>query len=62
MLLMAAKLSGVTRVFIPRHNVKDLRDVAEEVREALEIIPVDTVYDVLSEVGIIEEKVELKAV
>ena len=60
--LMAARLSGVKKVFIPRDNVKDLRDVAEEVKEALEIVPADTVFDVLSDVGIIEEKAELRAV
>ena len=60
--LMAARLAGVTKVFIPQDNVKDLRDVAEEVREALDIIPVGTIDDVLGEVGILEKKVELRAV
>ena len=60
--LMAARLAGVKKVFIPRDNVKDLRDVAEEVKEALEIIPVDTVYDVLGEAGILDQKAELRAV
>ena len=46
--LMAAQRSGIKRVFIPRDNVDDLRDVASEVKDALEIIPVDTVEDVLS--------------
>ena len=50
--LMAAQRSGVRRVFIPEENVDDLRDVAEEVRAALEIIPVRDVADVLSRVGI----------
>ena len=50
--LMAAQRSGIKRVFIPRDNLDDLRDVAKEVREALEIIPVDTVEDVLSALSI----------
>ncbi|MBR2797713.1 MAG: endopeptidase La [Clostridia bacterium] len=45
--LMAAQRSGVTRVFIPRDNVDDLKDVAEEVRQALRITPVSTVEEVL---------------
>lgn len=46
--LMAAQRAGVKRVFIPRDNMDDLKDVAEEVKQALEITPVSTVYEVLS--------------
>lgn len=60
--LMAAKLAGVEKVFIPRDNVNDLRDVAQEVKDSLEIEPVDTVYDVLGRLGIIDEPAELRAV
>lgn len=49
--LMAAQRSGVTRVFIPAGNVDDLREVAPEVRECLEITPVRTVEEVLSALG-----------
>ena len=52
--LMAAQRAGVRRVFIPEENVDDLRDVAQEVRDALEIIPVHTVRDVLTRVGILQ--------
>ena len=45
---MAAQRAGVKRVFIPRDNMDDLKDVAEEVKQALEITPVSTVYEVLS--------------
>ena len=45
--LMAAQRAGVKRVFIPKDNVDDLRDVASEVLEALEITPVSTVREVL---------------
>ena len=47
--LMAAHRAGVKKVFIPKDNIDDLRDVAEEVKESLEIIPVDEVEDVLKE-------------
>jgi len=47
--LMAAHKAGVKKVFIPKDNIDDLRDVAEEVKESLEIIPVDEVEDVLKE-------------
>ncbi|MCI5792234.1 MAG: endopeptidase La [Lachnospiraceae bacterium] len=47
--LMAAHRAGVKKVFIPKDNIDDLRDVAEEVKESLEILPVDEVEDVLKE-------------
>ncbi len=47
--LMAAQRAGVTRVFIPKDNEDDLRDVAAEVRDKLTIIPVETVDEVLSQ-------------
>lgn len=50
--LMAAQRSGVKRVFIPAENVEDLRDVADEVKDALEIIPVSDVTEVLQKLGI----------
>ncbi len=52
--LMAAQRAGVKRVFIPEENVDDLRDVAEEVKDALEIIPVHYVTEVLERVGIVQ--------
>ncbi len=51
--LMAAVRAGVTRVFIPKENVQDLEDVAEEVKDALEIIPVEWVDEVLKKTGIL---------
>lgn len=53
--LMAAQRAGVTQVFIPEENVDDLADVAEEVREALTIVPVHYVTDVLRQVGILPQ-------
>ncbi len=49
--LMAAQRSGVKRVFIPRDNLDDLKDVADEVKRALEIVPVDSVTEVLLALG-----------
>lgn len=48
--LMAAQRAGVKRVFIPSENVPDLEDVADEVKEKLEIIPAEKVTDVLGRV------------
>ncbi len=50
--LMAAQRSGVRRVFIPRENADDLKDVAEEVKRALTITPVAALEDVLLALGI----------
>ena len=48
--LMAAQRAGISKVFIPEDNVDDLDDVAEEVKEQLEIIPVKKVEEVLGRV------------
>ena len=48
--LMAAQRAGIQKVFIPYDNIEDLEDVAEEVKEKLEIIPVKKVTDVLDRV------------
>jgi ATP-dependent Lon protease len=41
--LLAALRSGVKTVLIPQDNEKDLVDLPENVRSALEIIPISTV-------------------
>lgn len=48
--LMAAQRAGIKRVFIPAENVEDLEDVADEVKDKLDIIPVKKVTDVLKQV------------
>ena len=50
--LMAAQRAGVRRVFIPKDNLNDLRDVAQEVKDQLDIIPVSTVEEVLTALDI----------
>ena len=50
--LMAAQRGGVKRVFIPKDNTGDLKDVAEEVKRSLAIIPVSTVEEVLTALDI----------
>ena len=45
--LMAAYRAGITHVLIPRENLKDLEDVAPEVRSAIQIQPVEDVQQVL---------------
>ena len=52
--LMAAERAGVQKVFIPKENIDDLRDVAAEVRDRLEIIPVESIEEVLSALGILK--------
>ena len=51
--LMAAQRAGVTRVYIPKANLFDLKDVAPEVKEKLEILPVSSVTDLLTETGVL---------
>ena len=45
--LMAAQRAGVKHVFIPYENADNLDDVADEVKEKLEITPVTSVQEVL---------------
>ena len=45
--LMAAQRAGVKKVFIPWENREDLEEVAGEVKEKLEIVPVKRVSEVL---------------
>ncbi len=58
--LMAAQRAGVKHVFIPEENMDDLRDVADEVKEALEITPVKKVTDVLDALKIPVENPSLQ--
>ena len=53
--LMAAQRAGITRVFIPEENVFDLKDVPQEVKDAMEIIPVTGVAELLEQTGILEK-------
>lgn len=58
--LMAAQRAGVKHVFIPEENMDDLRDVADEVKSALEITPVKQVTDVLDALNIPVENPSLQ--
>ncbi len=51
--LMAAERAGVKRVFIPKENLDDLKDVAAEVKESLSITGVSDISEVLKEVGLL---------
>lgn len=48
--LMAAQRAGVEKVFIPYENTNDLEDVAQEVKDRLEIVPVKKIAGVLGQV------------
>ena len=47
--LMAAQRAGIKKVLIPEENMADLEEVAEEVKEKLEITPVRTIEEVLDQ-------------
>ncbi|SET03624.1 endopeptidase La [Oceanicella actignis] len=46
--LLAALRGGIRTVLIPKDNVKDLREIPDNVKEGLEIIPVENVSEVLA--------------
>ena len=60
--LMAAQRAGVRTVFIPEDNADDLRDVPDEVKNALEIVPVRTAAEVLRRCGVRAGEPTLRAV
>ena len=45
---LAAYRSGIRTILIPAQNVKDLEDLPEEVRQAINFIPVNTAEEVLA--------------
>jgi ATP-dependent Lon protease len=47
--LLAALRAGITTVFIPKDNEKDLADIPENVKKHLKLIPVAHVDDVISQ-------------
>lgn len=51
--LMAAQRAGITTVFIPKENERDLADIDDEIKQGLEIVPVSDVEEVLEKVGIL---------
>ena len=53
--LMAAERAGVKKVFIPKDNIEDLKDIPEEIKEKIEVIPVTTVKEVLKELKLITQ-------
>ena len=46
--LLAALRGGIKKVLIPEENVKDLAEIPANIQEALEIIPVSHVDEVLA--------------
>ena len=60
--LMAAQRFGVKKVFIPEENEEDLRDVPEEVREHLTVIPVSRIEDVLTKLELCQREAIPQAV
>ncbi len=51
--LMAAQRAGITKVFIPQENLYDLKDVAQEVKDRIEIVPVMRVSELLEAAGVL---------
>jgi ATP-dependent Lon protease len=45
--VLAAFRAGITEVILPRENEKDLEEIPEEVRDALEVHLIDSMDDVL---------------
>ncbi len=59
--LMAAERAGVKKVFIPKENLFELKEVSSEIKEAMEIVPVTSVKEILIATGILTEENEGQA-
>ena len=46
--LLAAMRGGIRKVLIPKNNAKDLPDIPDKVKKAVQIIPVNTIEEVLA--------------
>ncbi|MBL8177723.1 MAG: endopeptidase La [Bryobacterales bacterium] len=46
--VLAARRAGIRRIVLPKANVKDLRDLPENVREEMEFVPVERVQQVIA--------------
>jgi ATP-dependent Lon protease len=47
--LLAAQRAGLTTIFIPQRNEPDLDDVPAEVLEALDVMPMTDVADIVAQ-------------
>ena len=45
---MAAYRSDIRKIILPKKNLKDIDDIPETVRKAMEFVPVSTVDEVLN--------------
>lgn len=48
--VLAAHRAGIKKIFLPKENVKDLKDVPDDVKEQLTFFPILTVEDLIKEV------------
>merc|ERR1712121_68446 len=44
--VLAARRGGLDTVILPRHNMKDIQEIPENIKEKMEFIPVDTLEEV----------------
>ncbi len=47
--LLAASRGGIKTVLIPKENIKNLKDIPQNIKDSLEIIPVSNIDEVLSQ-------------
>jgi len=48
--IIAAHRAGINRILLPEENIKDLKDVPDDVKEQLTFFPLSTVEDLIKEV------------
>lgn len=53
---IAAYKAGINHIFIPKENLRDLKELDKEVKDAVEFIPVENVEEILNSVLVLKEK------
>ena len=53
---LAAKNAGIKTVCVPKENEKDMEEIADEIKQGLTIVYVDTMKDVLKTAFVQEDR------
>ena len=53
---LAAKNAGIKTICVPKENEKDMEEIADEIKQGLKIVYVDTMKDVLKTAFVQEDR------
>lgn len=59
--ILAGQRAGITKIYIPKRNIKDLVNIPEEQKKMVEVVGVEDVWEVLRMLGFIFDPVTVLA-